>query len=905
MRCAFLLLLTAALASAARVPVAFEPNRGQEPGPAEFIARTSGAALALGPARAEWISRQARVAVVFESARRGVHGQGEQALPGVVNYLEGNQPSRWLRNIPTYSRVRYSRMYPGVDVVYYVNDGRLEYDLVLERGADPRRIRLHVEGAQSLHLDEAGDLVIATAGGELRQHRPIVYQDFDGQRRQVAASYQLRGREVRFALGNFDRSAGLVIDPALTWASYVLTTGALNTQAAGVALDPAGNSYTTGSVLASSGYYGCFVAKLNSVGTTVAYTYIGASPGDAVCNAIAVDSQGYIYVAGETDSAYLYADTSYLDYYPGYSLDAFVMKLNSSQSLYFSHYFGGSGTDLFTGIALDAADNVYLVGTTNSTDLPTSTGAFQTGLHGKSSNVFVVEFTSTGTGVYSTYLGGTGTDSGNAIAADAGGDAFVTGSTTSTNFPVLGPYQSALKGTTNAFVAKIGAVSATNNSVALIYSTYLGGNGNDEGLGIAVDKSGVVYVTGDTSSTNFPVTPGTYQSTYGGGTSDAFVAQLDGSGKTLQYATYLGGSGTDFGGSIAIDSAGNSYVTGGTSSTNFPITGDAFQSSNKGATNAFVAGLNPFLSGLLFSSYLGGSGTASVPTGTTNNGDFGTGVAVNCAAGLVVAGVTTSTDFPTTSGAATPSYPGVAPDSFVAQVGAGPGIPDISPGGIVNDASFSTGPVAPGSLVAIFGSGMAPFSQLFSGFPLTTSLSGVTVSVNGVNAPMFYAGWGQVNIQVPFETGAGTAVAIANNSCGSSGPVEFSVAQAAPYIFQNAAGQATAVLNQDYSVNSSTNPAVVGSYLQVYLTGIGSVSNPPADGSAASLTKLSPSTLPWSATISGWTSTSQYNFLGLAPGWVGLDQANVMVPGLSTGAYPLIITVGGVASNGPTVYVTQ
>jgi uncharacterized protein (TIGR03437 family) len=907
MRCAILLSLSVALASAARLPVAFEPNRGQDSGASEFVARTSGAALTLGPGRAEWISRQARVAVVFASARRGVHGQGEEKLPGVVNYIEGNRPERWVKGIPTYARVRYAQMYPGIDVVYYVNDGRLEYDLVLAPGADPGRIRLRVEGGQALRVDDGGDLVIATAGGELRQHRPIVYQDIDGQRRQVAGRYQLRGREVRFALARYDRAAGLVIDPALTWASYILDTGGVSGTASGVALDPSGNVYMTGTLLASSGYYGCFIAQLNSAGTTVAYTYIGAAPpagysgnGDVTCNAIAVDTTGKIYVAGETDSAYLYADTGYLNYYPGYTFDAFVMKLDSTPDVYFSHYFGGSGTDMFNGIALDGQNNVYLTGSTNSPDLPVKAGAAQTSLHGKTSNAFVVAFTSVGVGTYSTYLGGTGADYGNAIAANAAGDAFVTGSTTSTNFPMMGaPYQSTLKGTQNAFVSKIGAGGG-----ALIYSTYLGGSGNDEGLGIAVDPSGAAYITGGTTSANFPVTAGAYQSTLAGST-NAFVTRLDGGGKTLLYSTYLGGGGSDGGTAIAIDSAGNAYLTGSTTSTNFPVTGDAFQSSNQGTTNAFVAGLNPAGSGLLFASYLGGNGAASVLKGATNYGDYGTGVAVNCGAGLVVTGVTTSTNFPVTGGGIGQTYPGSGPEAFVARVGYGGGIPDVAVGGVVNDADFAAGPVAPGSLVAIFGSGLAASEQTFTGFPLTTSLAGVTVNVNGANAPMFYAGSGQVNIQLPFATGVGTAELTVSDGCGSSGQAAFNVAQAAPHIFQNAAGQATAVLNQDYSVNGPTNPAKTGSIVMVYLTGIGPVSNQPADGAAASMTQLSPSLLqPWSATVSGWAAN--VDWVGLAPGYVGLDQANVTVPtGLSTGYYPIILSVGGVASNGPSIYVTE
>jgi uncharacterized protein (TIGR03437 family) len=897
MRSALLLLLSAALVSAARLPVAFEPNRGQEPGPAEFIVHTSGAALTLRAGRAEWLSREARVGVVFASARRDAQGQGEDALPGVVNYLQGNQPSAWLKDIPTYSRVRYRQLYPGVDVVYYVKDGRLEYDVELARGADPGRIRLRVEGAQGLRVDEAGDLVIATAGGELRQHRPIVFQESSGERRQIAGRYQLRGNEVRFVLGRYDRSQPLVIDPALTWASYVLPTSSVNAEAAGVALDSAGNIYMVGSAFTTTGYWACFVAKLNSSGTTAAVTYISALPGDVWGNAIAVDASGNMYIAGYTDSAYLYADQTYLDYYAGYSYDAFVMVLNSAASINtnFTHYFGGSGTDLFNGIALDAFDNVYLVGTTNSPDLPVSTGSAQTSLRG-SSNAFVVEFSAAGVAMYSTYLGGSGADSGNAIAADAAGDAFVTGSTTSTNFPVVGgPFQSTLKGGMDAFVAKIGPPGG-----ALIYSTYLGGSGNDAGNGIAVDKTGAVYVTGATASTDFPVLPGAYQSAYGGGTSNAFVTRLAGSGQTLLYSTYLGGSGADIGGSIAIDPTGNAYVTGSTTSTNFPTSG-AFQSSNQGTTNAFVTGLNASGSGLLFSSYLGGSGTATVPTGSTNPGDAGYSVALNCAAGLVVAGVTGSTNFPTSSGAYTASYPGAAPDAFVAQIGVG-GVPDFTSAGIANNGE--AGPAAPGGVVSIYGASLAPFTQVAGSFPLPTSLAGVTVSVNGTNAPMYFASPGQINIQLPFEAGSGTATMMVNNACGSSGPVTFEVAQTAPYIVQNG-GQAI-LLNQDNTVNGPANPAKTGSVAQIYLTGVGSVTNQPADGAAASTTQLSYSTFSSSATatISGWTSNVQ--FLGLAPGWVGLDQANLVVPvGLSTGAYPVVITVNGVESNGPTMYVTQ
>jgi len=916
MRSALLLMLSVALASAARLPVAFEPNRGQEPGPAEFLVHTSGAALTLRAGRAEWISREAHVAVVFESTRRDAQGQGEDLLPGVVNYLIGNQPSAWHKNIPTYSRVRYRQLYPGVDVVYYVKDGRLEYDVELARGADPSRIRLRVEGAQSLRVDEAGDLVIATAGGELRQHRPIVYQESNGERRQVAGPYQLRGNEVRFALGRYDRAQPLVIDPALTWATYLMpTVSGLTTsdvQTATVALDSAGNIYLAGSVFVAAKFNYCFVAKLNPSGTTAAYvTLFGSANGDGDSDilAIAVSPAGNLYLAGATDAPDFDADTSYLNYYAGYSVDGFVMELNNTASaVIFSHYFGGSGTDIFYGLALDSSENVYLVGTTSSPDLLVGTtggtAPAQTALRGPA-NAFVAEFSAAGSLIYSTYLGGTGVDNGIAIAVDAGGDAFVTGSTTSANFPTAGsPFQSTLKGTTNAFVAKIAPSTGT-----LVYSTYLGGSGNDIGNGITVDSSGAAFIAGGTSSSNFPVSPspGAYQATYSGSGSsgsNAFVTRLAGSGSSLLYSTYLGGSGADVANAITIDSVGNAYVTGSTTSTNFPVS-DAFQDTNQasaGIANAFVAGLNASGAGLLFSSYLGGNAAASLPAGSTNYGDSGTAVALNCAAGLVVAGITDSTNLPATSGTVTAAYPGGAPDAFVAQIAAGGGVPDILPGGIANNGM--AGPAAPGGVVSIYGTGLAPFTQSSSGFPLPTSLAGVSVSVNGINAPMYFASSGQINIQLPFEIGSGPAAMVVNSACGSSGQVSFQVAQTAPYIVQSG-GQAI-LLNQDNTVNGPANPAKTGSVAQIYLTGIGRVTNQPADGAAASLSQLSYSTLFSSATatISGWTSTVQ--FLGLAPGWVGLDQANITVPvGLSTGAYPVVITVGGVESNGPTMYVTQ
>jgi len=899
MRSAFLLFVSAALASAARLPVAFEANRGQEPGSADFVVHTSSAAVALSSGRVQWVSRNSQVELILESARRGVRGQGEQQLPGVVNYLVGNEPSRWLKDIPTYSRVRYSQVYPGIDAVYYINDGRLEYDFVLGAGADPARLRLRVRGARSMRIDDAGDLLIAGADGDLRQHLPAIYQEVNGERHAIVGRYRLRGSEVRFELGSYDSRRPLVIDPVLTWATYLFPGSSSSAQVSAMALDSSGNTYLAGQALTTTGYYYCVIAKLNSSGTSfLTETLIGGAGGDSVASAIAVDSSGNIYLAGATDSPYFLSTDPYyqLTYYPGYSLDGFVMKVdNLVQTPYFSYYFGGSSSDMFNGIALDSSNNIYLVGSTNSPDLPVGGSSARTNFGG-AVDAFVVEFSSSGSPIYSTYLGGSGSDYGNAIAADAAGDAYVTGSTTSANFPTAGgPYQAALKAGADAFVAKIAP-----NTGGIVYSTFLGGSGDEEGNGIAVDASGAAYVTGDTSSTNFPLM-GPYQSTYGGGATDAFITRLAGSGQSLLYSTYLGGSGADAGFAIVTDPAGNSYVTGSTTSTDYPVTGDAFQASNQaasGATNAIVTGLNASGAGLLFSSYLGGNTSQSASAG-----DFGTAVALNCAAGLVVAGGTSSNNFPATSAAATAAYPGGTTDGFVAKIAAGGGVPTITPGGIVNNATFASGPVAPGSIVSVFGGGLAPFTQSFSGFPLSNSLGGATVTVNGVNAPMFYASSGQVNVQIPFEVTPGPSAMTIANACGSSGQVSFQVAQAAPYILQTGSGQAI-LLNQDNTVNGPGNPARVGSYIQIFLIGIGATKNQPADGAANPGSPLPVSTLNYSATLG--SSSASVAYLGLAPGWVGLDQLNISVPPtLSTGSYPVTVTVAGVQSNGPMVYVTQ
>jgi uncharacterized protein (TIGR03437 family) len=847
--------------------------------------------LALTGERAEWIAPHSRIATVLAGARAGVRGEGEGPLAGVVNYWLGRDKSRWIRNVPTYERVRYRGIYPGIDLIYYAKDGRLEYDFEVAPGADPHRIAMRFEGVERVHVDAAGDLVLDTPAGELRQHLPAIYQDGEGARRAIRGRYVLRGGTVRLEVARYDRSRRLVVDPALTWATYFGFGTADSGES--IALDSSGNVYVVGTALTTTGYTKVYFAKLNPTGTSAIFTNVYGGESNDYGHAVAVDASGNMYIAGETTSGYFYADTTYLDYYPGYSDDAFITKVDpTGTEALFSHYYGGGGTDAAYGLALDSSDNVYMVGSTNSSGsapILVSTGAAQTNFGGGNSDAFVVAFSAGGVAIYGTYLGGSGDDYGNGIAADSSGNAYVTGSTTSTNFPVTGSvYQSTNKGAADAFVSKLAPSTG-----ALEFSTYLGGSGADYGYGIALDASGAIYVAGETASTDFPIL-GAYQSSFGGGTGDAFVSKLSGNGTTLVYSTYLGGSAEDGAAAVAVDKAGNAYITGGTASTNFPVS-NAFQATNAGASNAFVAGLNASGAGLLFASYLGGSGT-EVSGGT----DYGNGVAVNCAAGLVAIGTTQSTDFPVTAGALSPSYLGGASNAFVAMIGAGGGIPAITPGGVVNGATFSSAPVAPGSFISIFGAGLSLVSQQAASAPWPATLAGVTVSIDGTSVPIYYVSSGQINVQLPYETGTGTAVISVASPCGTSTFLTFQVAQAAPYILQTGSGAAI-VQNQDYSLNGPNNPAAAGSVITVYMIGIGPLDHAIPTGAAAPSSPLSNATLPKSATIGGMNAPVY--FLGMTPGYVGLAQANLTVPAAGSGSQPVVITVGGVASNGPAVYV--
>jgi hypothetical protein len=642
-----------------RLPLRFEVNAGQTDRQVKFLSRGGGHSLFLTPAEAvltlrnskakNYADRQSVVRIKLMGANPAPQIEGVEALPGKSNYLIGNDPGEWRRNVTSYGKVRYRGIYPGIDLIYYGNQQQLEYDFVVAAGADPNAIKLDFGGARQIQIDAQGDLVLDTGSGKVRQRKAVVYQRVNGRRREIANRYVLTGeRQVRFEIASYDRARPLVIDPVLSYSTYLGGTG--SDQVAGITVDVWGNAYLTG--LTSSldfptadpmqpqnrGLQDVFVAKLNREGSALVYaTYLGGSGGDSGVD-IAVDWGGNAYVTGLTFSPD-FPTVSPLQPAIAGPQDGFVAKLNSDGSaLCFSTYLGGSGSEGGTNIAVGRTGGIYLVGGTNSPDFPTR-NPLQPAIGGTQDS-FVAGLKSDGSALlFSTYLGGSGNESSFGLAVDLMKNIYVAGITDSIDFPTAAPLQPTLGGSSDAFAVKLAAGGG-----ALIYSTYLGGNSVEIGNAIALDAAGNAYVTGVTFSTDFP-TVNPLQPNLSGVT-DAFVAKIDRTGSALCYSTYLGGTDQDSGADIAVDWRGNAYIAGVTLSIDFPTIDvaqpmpDPNPMPPNARTSAFVARINAAGSGLIYSSYLGGGGV-----------DQAFGIAVDLWGNAYVVGVTGSEDLPTTPGA--------------------------------------------------------------------------------------------------------------------------------------------------------------------------------------------------------------------------------------------------------------
>ena len=659
------------------LPLSFEANQGQVEASVKYVSRGNGYSLFLTPVEAVLALRGGASPTSMAALRmQFVNGQatpnklmGLETLPGKVNYFLGDDPAQWQTNVPTYAKVKYEAVYPGVDLMYYGDQQQLEFDFVVAPGADPKIIALGFQGIDHLEVDAQADLILSVTGEQIRMRKPLIYQEVSGMRREVRGGYVLLSPpagsdalpQVGFQVGAYDPDRPLVIDPVLVYATYLGGSG--GDSSFDIAVDASGDAYVTGSTgstdfptshpLSStlSGDFDAFVTKLafdpaTSVLTLTYATYLGGSASD-FGKSIAVDASGNAYVAGSTDSTNFPIISSVQSANGGLN-DAFAAKLafdpaTSELSLAYATYLGGSGNDFGEDIAVDASGNAYVAGSTGSTDFPTA-HPLQLTLGGNF-DAFVAKlaFDSSLTLAYSTYLGGSASESGVGIALNASGDAYVIGTTASTDFPTASPVQPAIGGAGDVFLTRLAFSPAATPPLTFAYSTYLGGSGNDFGEGVAVDASGSAYATGSTASMNFPTAHALQPAS--GGMSDAFVTKLafDPAATpplALAYSTYLGGGSTDTGKDIAADASGNAYVIGSTFSTNFP-TMVPLQSANSGSSDAFVARLafdpaaTPSLT-LTYSTYLGGSST-----------DDGEGIAVDAFGDAYVTGSTFSSDFPT------------------------------------------------------------------------------------------------------------------------------------------------------------------------------------------------------------------------------------------------------------------
>ncbi|HEU0186071.1 MAG TPA: SBBP repeat-containing protein [Blastocatellia bacterium] len=651
-----------------RLPIRFEANAGQTDAKVKFLSRGGGYGLFLTQSEAVLTLPSVKshgdsgagsaLQMKLIGADPAPRMEGLDRLPGRSNYIIGKDAGKWRRNVPSFGKVRYRSVYPGIDMIYYGDQRQIEYDFVVAPGADPNLIKLGFEGADKIEIDAQGDLILKSAGGEFRQRKPVAYQRVDGSKREIISRYALKAnQEVVFELGEYDHARPLVIDPVMAYSTYLGGSG--GEYPGSIAVDAAGNAYVIGQTYSfdfptsnplqpnpggNSDTTDVFVAKINPQGSALVYsTYLGGRGLDAG-DSIVVDEDGNAYLTGYTNSTdfptknplqpELAGDTTGDPIFV--PVDIFITKLNADGSaLVYSTFLGGASSDTGMDVAIDNERNVYVAGVSSSSDFPTVNPlqATQPGFI----DVVAAKIKADGSAlVYSTYLGGINFDDLGGIAVDGAGCLHLVGFTISTDFPTANPLKSTLAaGDSDAFVTKINA-----DGSAFVYSTYMGGASDDMASEITVDAFGAAYVIGTTYSPDFP-TINPLQPAISG-PNDAFVIKINQAGSALLYSTYLGGTGEDGGEGIAIDSRNSIYISGWTVSDDFP-TLDAAQPHPDGLDtpdNVFAAKLKTDGSALIYSTYLGGKGSDGISH-----------IDVDARGAAYVFGSAGSDDFPTTPGA--------------------------------------------------------------------------------------------------------------------------------------------------------------------------------------------------------------------------------------------------------------
>ncbi|MFB3777840.1 MAG: SBBP repeat-containing protein [Bryobacteraceae bacterium] len=906
------------LAYPGQTGLGFEANVGQFDRHVRYVLRSGNTDLLLTGQGAYVVFRdpagkKSAVEMKFAGASPDTRVEGEEKLTAVTNYLVGPDPARWVTGAPHYAKVRYHGVYPGVDLIFRREGERLEYDWLAAPGARLDLVRLAFEGADSVEVDAGGALVVRKGAFELRHRRASACQEVRGVRKPVEVTHRLLGRfEAGLEIATYDPRNALVIDPVLEYATVFGGSGIVRDVIGnylfdtvnGMTVDRQGNVYLAG--LSRSVDFspftksfgadttGGFAAKLNPQGAVVYVTLISLYSG---AEAIAVDDDGCAYLVGGALLAGIPVPLTSLLLAPQATGGVFIGKLNPSGSAFVYATLVGGDDSTGRAIAVDRDGAAYVTGLTNSTSFPTTPGAVQTrpGSQWSNGDAFLIKLRRDARALlYSTYLGGSNYDGGTAIVLDGDGSVVVAGRTSSTDFPVTpgafqiacGPYAESLS-CGGGFVAKLNPAGT-----ALDYSTYLH---SLQVAGIALDSSGHAYVIGDTSRRDFPTTPDAFQATGRFSLplpSKAVVLKLD-QRAGLVYSTFLGGSNTEFGGGIAVDPAGNAYVAGRTNSPDFPLV-RPLQAAYVGEKcfyngptvpcfDAFLAKLNPDGSGVDYSTYFGGSRDEHVA-----------GIALN-GPDVYLAGTSRSTDLPATS--RTPKG-----GLMVVRISERADAPVFTEASTTNAASFVSG-LTPGGAATIFGANLSVASGILAAhsLPLPTSLNGTSVAVNGILAPLLAIadvdGREQINFVVPW-TIAGeqeATVQVVNNGLASL-PVRVPVLPAQPGMFLIDGVHAAALHGMGYSLVGAELPARRGEVVLLYATGLGAVDPPVADGAPAPADPPSRTlTLP-EVVIGGIPAEVQFS--GLAPGYAGLYQLNVLVPaGVAAGDADVVITISGQASN--------
>jgi uncharacterized protein (TIGR03437 family) len=921
------------------LPLRFEVNRGQADPQTIFLCRAAGYGLLLTSTGAVMSLSESFLTIRFAESAPNARIEGIDTLPGTTNYFIGNDPKQWRTNVPSYGRVKYGAVYPGIDLIYRENGRNVEYDFVVAPGADPGRIRVSFEGARKIEVNEAGDLVLDTPSGPVIQRRPEVWQAKDGERRKIRSGYVKHGpTQIAIAIGSYDPALPLIIDPELVYATYL---GGSNLDfVAAVATGPNGDVYVAGStsgpfpvtpgafqVTPQDPKSNTFVARLNASGSALIYaTYIGSSG----ATSLTVDGAGNAYVAGGTSSAGFPTTPGAFQNKPGGRADAFVAKVNAAgTALIYSTYLGGNGDEAVGSgaIAIDSQGNAYVTGSRTGTDnqhlclssFPVTPNVFRGG--GGWCDGFLAALNPSGTGlIFATDVGG------QHIALDQDGNIYVTGWVGSPGFirpfppfpTTAGAFRTTCKpldtsGDGDSFIVKLNATANT-----LLYSACLAGDID----GLAVDAAGNAYVAGTTTSSDFTTTAGSLRAdgnrycdaelwgnspfhppNLAGGLCEIFVTKVNAAGTGLVYSTYVAGADPFLMGiKIALDAQGNAYIAGSTA-----IQGDTYNYGEFPTTSgSFPAA--PNWTGFL--AKLNAGGTALIDSTRIPSSLSAQALAVDVEGNTYLAGTALEHDnVSATPGVLQTAFAGGPADGFVSKVHLrdSPIIPAFDSSGVVNAASFLAGPIAPGELITIFGSGFGPLQlapfQLDRNGRVDSLLGGTRVLFDGIPSPMVYATQNQLTAVVPYALASKTSTQLQVEYLGNkSNPVTLPVAPAAPGIFTwNASGTGQgAIMNafagEDPQINSPANPVDTGSEIYVYVTGAGQTDPPGMDG-AVTTTVMPVSPLAMEARIGG-VKANIPSVLAAAGTVSGVLEVNIRIPpGISAGdAVPIVLLIGGAST---------